>query len=360
MEVAVGPGGAKQNAAFAVQRAAELHSYLNALTTHPIAGNAEPLQFFLTFADRDLGVAWPEVSTSALTRFTAGINKTAGEASAAAAAGMSSLGTGMNSGVPPSMNHNSMPSSMPPSHNHNSPNTGGGNNNTQAEQLAHLLSQEAHRMNLVVGSIPKIEGFLILLKDVQQSQGLLAMEWSKLSKDLKVDDKAIARLADIVGVASLKSARRNRKRVTDSVKVLHPLLQQVKVVQMEKAAFHDRQVALEKVWKLRQTYSQQNQQLSLHGSQQHMYHTHPMAQQFQAQAAHSSHILNDASGRADVISNVLYSEILRLQAIRREEVLRSLTSFAITMKDAQSDVTHVWQEAQASFNKSFASSTTLA
>jgi len=59
-----------QSPEFAIQRANELQIYLNQVARHPIACQSQACRLFLSLQD-DLGVAWPEVSSNALTRFSA-------------------------------------------------------------------------------------------------------------------------------------------------------------------------------------------------------------------------------------------------------------------------------------------------
>jgi hypothetical protein len=55
-----------QSAEFSMQRTKELEAYLNQLQQHPAARQTEPLRLFLGLQD-DIGTAWPEVLSNALT-----------------------------------------------------------------------------------------------------------------------------------------------------------------------------------------------------------------------------------------------------------------------------------------------------
>lgn len=66
---AIEEASAQKSAEFAVQRAAELELYLNQVIQHPCIINSQVLRLFLSLQD-DLGTAWPEVSSNALSKYT--------------------------------------------------------------------------------------------------------------------------------------------------------------------------------------------------------------------------------------------------------------------------------------------------
>ena len=60
-------GTATQSEEFAVQRSRDIEVYLSKCASHPVVGRCEALRTFLSLQD-DLGTAWPEVSSSSVTR----------------------------------------------------------------------------------------------------------------------------------------------------------------------------------------------------------------------------------------------------------------------------------------------------
>jgi len=313
-----------QSPAFAAQRVKELNEYLNALVMHPIAGGSQPLHFFLTFPHSDLGSAWPEVSNSALTRFTAGVSKTANEASAAAAAGLNSLdwAATLNTGLKASPN----PTPVNPSEDTN-------------PGMLSLAYSEQHRMDLVSQAIPKIEGWFLLLRDTYQTQGLLAMEWAKLAKDMRLLDRPLSSMADTLSQVQLKSSRKSRKSSTDAIRALHSYLKEPKIVAMERLAFADRSDSLEKMWRLRQ-----KTQSLMHPRSSPL----PLSQRAQYEAEHAyaynNSLLEGAVQRAETIEFVLYNEVNRIRTLRRNEWVTDLATFVAIMKQNQTALKTIWLE----------------
>jgi len=339
---AIEEGAAAQSPAFATQRAKELHNYLNALVRHPIAGNSEPLTFFLTFLDADLGTAWPEVSSSAITRLAVGMSKSA------VGGGPGSSRTALVGPVPDwpatslsfDIGTASQTSAAALAVKHMDDNS----------ELVQLASEEQHRMNLVSQAIPKIEAFLILLGDWQEKQGALAMECTKLAKDMGNEDRPLSLASDLLSTSLLRCARRTRRMVVESHAALDSYLQEPRLIRMEKQAFQDRRDAFMQWWNYRQAAEHKSQKLML-------YKQNGIAVQrskFEAEAAHMEQCMQDASQRAQDIGHVLQSEVLRISSIRQKEWMAGLKIWICSMKEAQTELKSIWQDAKANYhNKTF-------
>jgi hypothetical protein len=137
---AIEEASALQTAEFAVQRCAELEVYLNQLARHPIVGKSSCLRLFLALQD-DMGTAWPEVSSNALTRL-----------------GAVSLDT-----TPHKLPWDNPQDMM----------------EDNAELLA-LASSEGLRMGAVTQAVPKLEGAITLLREYGEAAGLVGMEANTL------------------------------------------------------------------------------------------------------------------------------------------------------------------------------------
>jgi hypothetical protein len=338
---AIEEGAAAQSPSFAMQRAKELHHYLNALIVHPIAGNCEPLNFFLTFLDADLGTAWPEVSNSALTRLTVGMTKTAANASG-------------SNGVVSSPQHGGPSLSFE--------HMGGGGGQTVAaaaaaramddnSDLVELATNESHRINLIAQALPKLEAFLINLGEWQEDQASLAMECTKLSKDMGNEDRPLSLASDVLSTSLLRSARRSRRMVAESHAALDSYLQEPRLCRMEKAAFQDRREAFIHWWNLRQQAEHKSSKVIMMRQNGIAVQLH----KFEAEAAHFIQLMDDASDKVTDISTVLQSEVIRLSTQRSQEWMAGLKIWVCSQKEAHSELTSIWQDAKAHHKKMFPS-----
>ena len=83
-------GHITQSFEFAQTRAGEISQYLQLLVAHPVTNSSQALKTFLTLQD-DIGTAWPEVSTSTITRLTASASSSASSALSSTSSTLSSM-----------------------------------------------------------------------------------------------------------------------------------------------------------------------------------------------------------------------------------------------------------------------------
>lgn len=380
---------------FAQQRCQELTKYLNGLIQHPIAGRCrQELGFFLTFTNDDLGTAWLEVSSNALTRFTAGVIPKTWDILGGAIGGPHSGVTDTTSAATPPLTATSSTSNMfldsaaesmwvgggitPTSKNNpNSTNLlstssirigGEGTSSTAAsmvstaptEENAHLYTLqnlELMRLTTVCQAIPKLEGGLTLLIQHKEHLASTAMELSKLSRDLLHLDQPLTFSLDVVCKAMLKSSRRKTKWLHQEVKeALVPFHEEFLSVRMERAAFQDRRTALLKRYTLRQQADAKAQVLVSYHQQQNTDVDAPtivfeggkilQLDQLELEAAQSEEIAVEAMRNADYIGNVLLTEVARRKQIRHGEWMSSLKDIVYSMHSAHKDQVAIWEHAK--------------
>jgi len=133
---AVEEGTTVQTAEFAQVRADDMTSYLNDLNSHPALSHTKALNTFLTLAD-DLGTAWTEVSSSAITRMAAAVDV--------------------------DLKHNLKLFSV-------------GDITDDDPKLSRLASQETERMHVVLQAVPKVENCVVLFRELAEGAGNVGME----------------------------------------------------------------------------------------------------------------------------------------------------------------------------------------
>lgn len=305
---------AQQSADFAMQRAKEMESYLNALAVHPVAGQSQELRLFLGLQD-DIGTAWSEVSNNAFTRLGA-------------------MGAGMSMKVADS--------------------TANSINAHEWEDNAELLgmcSSENLRMGAVLTAVPKLEGTAAILREQGDASGAVGMELSKVSKisdDLK--------MCDILSNGLLRNGRRTKRLALELSAALEPFMEQYKTVRYERWAMQDRKAALQRRSKERgradsraMYLAQQQRQLQASAQYGHLSH-------LEQSAVQSDHFALGAVGEADEIGARLKSEINRIAVQRRTQWNTSIKTIARSMKEASSERHAIWQSTLESFQENFPSS----
>jgi hypothetical protein len=291
----------QQSAEFAVQRAKELEQYLNQLTMHPAAGQSQVLRLFLGLQD-DIGTAWAEVSSNALTRLGA-------------------VGAGVSMKVAEST---SLTAASAPVHEWEE----------DAELLA-LCSSENLRLGAVSQAVPKLEGGVVLTREQGDAAGALGMELSKASK-IDPDFKFL----EILSNGCLRHGRRTKRLALEMSAAMESFLQQYKLVRYEKMAMADRRAAIQKKAKERgraDMYLTQQQSHLHYNGQGHM-----NAIQMDNQALH-------AIGEAEEIGARLKSEIHRVAIIRRTDWNASMKTIASSMKESCSERAAIWESTLESF-----------
>jgi hypothetical protein len=315
----------RQSPAFASQRAKELHQYLNALIQHPIAGNSEPLRFFLTFMD-DLGTAWPEVSTSAFTRLTAGVRSST---SSTTTTSNNAFSTG-NILLPDALEwpatslsydtSTTSASTQPPE-------------DTNME-IVRMCQMEQVRMQCVFQAIPKINRMISLLGELYDKQSLLATELSKVDNSNPSLDVMAGSLARISNVT-----RRLAIEVSAS---MDSFVRELRNIRMERAAIEDRREAFRNWWNLRLKAEHKTQKVQLYQQNGVLV----QKSRFEAEAAYSESIALEASKHAEEIGIILQSEVCRIKNVRQKEWTKGIKIMAANMKEAHEEQKCIWDEAR--------------
>lgn len=168
-----------------------------------MASQSGTLRFFLSLQD-DLGTAWPEVSSNAITRLA-------------------------NAGVEAAVKTAEQWT----------PETDSEDN---AELLA-LYSMESVRMGAVLQAVPKLEGALSLIQEHSELSGNVGME---MGRWLKPADGTTSEGLEIVAGALLRSGRRSKRLSLELSAACASYSQQYKLCRNERLAFSDRRAALQR------------------------------------------------------------------------------------------------------------------
>lgn len=319
----------QQSAEFAIQRAAELQVYLNQLIQHPYAHSTHCLRLFLSLQD-DLGTAWPEVSSNALTRFANASVSTAVKVSeTTASAKFPWQGDFLDDY---------------------------GEDN--AELLA-LANQEQVRMAAVMQAVPKLEGAITLLREGAERMGGTGMELGRLAKEVVSTDTALSQPMNIISSGMLRSGRRNKRLALELFAALHSYSQHYKSCRYEKMAFYDRRLAMMRRTKERgrsdqrvsQMYQQQQQiyqqPYGYNAAQQPFMNPQlQMSQQLQTSTT-------DAWQECEEIGQRLRSEINRLAYQRRTDWFSAVKVVASSYKEATTENAAIWAAVREDFLQAF-------
>jgi len=301
----------QQSAEFAIQRSKELEKYLNQVARHPVAGQSQVLQLFLGLQD-DIGTAWPEVSTNALTRLQA-------------------VGAGVSMKVVESTN---LTAASAPAHEWE-----------EDAELLGLCSSENLRLGAVSQAVPKIEGAVIVLREQGDAAGILGMELSKASKTLDLDYKFF----DILSSGLLRHGRRTKRLALEMSAAMESFIQQYKLVRYEKMAMQDRRHAIQRKAKERGRadaraahLSQQQHHLQLNGQMHYLNQLEHSAISMDTQAL-------GAVNEADQVGARLKLEINRVAIDRRIAWNSSVKTIASSMKDSCSERLAIWESTLEAF-----------
>ena len=314
--------GALQSKEFADQRAAEMESYLNSLASHPYAGGSNALRLFLALQD-DMGTAWPEVSSNALTRITA---VTANKTNALT-----------EKTVPAAMNHTHIA-------------------NDALEDDAVLLAlsgSEGLRMGAVIQAVPKLEGSITLMREHGECAGAVGMELSKLSKEVEATDRDLGVPIDVLSQGLLRYARRQKRLSVELGAALIPFVSQYKLCKNEKLAFADRKVALQRRLKERGRADQRAQRLMMQQHQLHSQGQLGQLERMERDASVSDEMANDAVHSCERVAQVLKDEVNRIAYERRSEWSKSMKVLASSLKESCSEQRAIWEATHESFLQAF-------
>lgn len=301
----------QQSAEFAVQRSKELEQYLNEVARHPVAGHSEVFRLFLGLQD-DIGTAWPEVSTNALTRLQA-------------------VGAGVTMRVAESTN---LTAASAPAQEWE-----------EDAELLGLCSSESLRLGAVSQAVPKLEGTVIVLREQGDAAGILGMELSKSSKVLDIDYKFF----EVLSSGLLRNGRRTKRLALETSAAMESFLEQYKLVRYEKMAMQDRRQALQRKAKERGRadaravhLSQQQRHLQANGQIYHLNQLEQNAISMDTQAL-------DAVSEANEIGARLRLEINRVAIDRRISWNNSIKIIASSMREACSERMAIWESTLEAF-----------
>ena len=319
---AIEEGSTSQSAHFALQRTKELEDYLNALAQHPIAGQSPVLRLFLTLQD-DIGTAWPEVSSSAITRLGAVVENT----SVKMAEGTSNLIEDVKKDQ-----------------------MAAGEDN--AELLA-LAANEGVRMGSCVQAIPKIEGAIAVIREQGERAGFTGMEVSKLAKDIQGADPELSGPLEVLSGGLLRSGRRTKRLAVELSAANAPFVSQYKLCRYERMAFADRRAALKRRTAARGRANGHAQKLMM---QQHQIAVMGGPQQLgrmEVQTAMADEYAVGAVREADQVGITLQREVDRIAELRLIEWSASIKVLASSMKEACAERVAVWEGCKEQFLTSF-------
>lgn len=306
----------RQSAQFALARANELQVYLNLLRHHPIAGKSNVLKLFLTFPDH-IGVAWPEVSPSLMTRIQEVGSSTANKFSEVMS----------------------------------EPAADGEDN---AEMLA-LASSEGLRISTVAQAVPKMEGTVSLLQEHSERASNVGLELSRLIKTVLADDSETEMIMPIEILANglLRSGRRSKTLVSDINSFLAPFILQYKLCRYERLAFADRKAALTKRREIRQKADNHAKKLMMQQRTLQYEGSVTTLDRIETAAAVYDECAQEANRHADEIAQIIQSEVNRNTTIRRAQWSNSLQQIAVSMTKACSERRIIWENAKESFLNEF-------
>jgi len=288
------------------------------------------LRLFLALQD-DLGTAWPEVSSSALTRLAS-----AGVGAAVKVSENTKLPwqSGGGGDIIPSMDNGT--------YHHGEDN---------AELLA-LQNAESVRMGAVLQAVPKMEGAVTLLREYAEQSGSVGMELSRLAKDVEVTDRDLAGPIDLVSAGMLRAGRRSKRLTVELSAALQPYQYQHKLCKYERLAFSDRREALQRRYKERSRADNRASQLLMHQRQQQHLAASQMyggGDRMARDAAVMDDLANDLGREADEIGRRVVQEVNRIGWSRKVEWSSSVKVIASSMKEAVSERVAIWETVRQNF-----------
>lgn len=310
---AIDEASTRQSAQFAMQRAIELETYLNALRLHPIAGNSQCLQMFLTLPDH-LGIAWPEVSSSLLTRLTEAGTNTAVKVAEGTSAVISELN-----------NENQIMA---------------GEDN--AELLA-LASSEGLRISGVLQSVPKIENAITIIGEQSQRMNTVGMELQKLINTVLSHEKEYSGPFEVLSSGLLRSGRRTNRLAIELGAAAQVFTLQHKLCRYERLAFADRRAALIRRRDARKEADKKAQKLYMNQYSLQSMGNYGKLDGYGRDAAMSDEIATDAVRDADNIAHVLQCEVARVAQLRRRDWSMSIRVMVANLKEAHAERVAIWE-----------------
>jgi len=325
-----------QSEEFALSRARELDEYMSLVALHPKAGFTDELTLFLTLAD-DIGTAWPDVSSNALTRLTEGTQNLVKHVTGNADKDFYQGENGLED---------------------------------DASVLA-LSCQESLRIGAISQAVPKLEGALVLLKEFAEKAGDVGVELNRVvlnvgrgNKQLRLGPKEEL---DAFSGAMLRSGRRSKRSAMEAVVALRPFVYQYKICRNVRIAFADRRKALGKKVEMRDradekahrllSYQYQMNATQNPAPQAPVYNPYgnEMAntatsmqmelERMEMEAATSDEAANASANEAVQVGTMVKEEVTRLAETRRKEWMSGMKVLAASMKEAAGEQRAIWEAA---------------
>jgi hypothetical protein len=288
---------------------------------HPIAGKSQTLKLFLALQD-DIGIAWPEISSNAITRLGAAVQNASD-----------------NAHMPwESYSQDSL--------------------EDDAELLA-LANSEGIRMGAVAQAVPKLEGSVALIRDHGDAAGSVGMELRKLSHTVEAfSDRDLSLPMEILSQGLLGFSRRQKRLVLELSAALHPFLSQYRMCRNEKWAFGDRRAALQKRVRERGRADQRAHQLIIQqrGYQQQAQYIGDVngeLDRLERDASRTDVMALSASQRCDLTGRIIKSEVNRIAYERRIDWNRSMKIVCSSMKEAAAEQVSIWESTRETFLQTF-------
>lgn len=309
----------RQSAQFAVQRANELSTYLNALRLHPVAGASSCLKLFLTLPDH-LGIAWPEVSSSIVTR----LSKAGASTAVKVAEGTSAVIAELNS-------ENQIMSGE------------------DSSELLALASSEGLRISGVLQSVPKIENAIVLVAEHSQRFNGCGMEIQKLVNNVLAHEKQYSAPFEVLASGLVRCGRRTSRLAVELGAAAQAFTLQHKLCRYERLAFSDRRSALIRRRDARKEADKNAQKLVMN---QHSLQSMGMFGKLDGygrEAALSDGVAVDAVKDADEIGHILQCEVARITRLRQSNWTVSLKIMAANMREAHAERAAIWEGCRNAF-----------
>jgi len=316
---AIDEASARQSAVFALQRAKELESYLNALRLHPVAGNSAALGRFLTLGDQ-LGFAWPEVSSNLFTRLTEAGASTAVKVAEGTSAVLAELN-----------NENQLMA---------------GEDNSEILALA---SSEGLRISGVLQSTPKIENAIALLAEQSKCMSDSGLETGKLVNNVLAHEKQFSAPFEALSSGWMRCGRRTNRLAVELGAAAQVFTLQFKLCRYERLAFSDRRSALVRRRDARKEADNKARQLAMNQHSLQSMGKFEVLDGYSRDAAFSDKIAVDAVQDAEEIGHILRCEVARIAQLRRKDWSMSLRVMAANMREAHAERAAIWESCRATF-----------
>ena len=315
---------ASQSSDFARARSRELSAYMNALVDHPHAGSSAELKLFLLLQDH-IGTAWPEVSSSALTRMTAVVTNTAETLTDKVDGVLAELGTTAQQVAA---------------------------GEDSAEILA-LSAYEGRRMGAVSSSVPKVEGTVSLIRDRGDRLGSAGLEMSKLAKDVGWCDQDLAAPMEILAGALLRCGRRTKRLGLELGAAITPFAIQYRTCKYEQMAFGDRRACLKRRTEAIAKADGRAAKLMMNQTMMQSVGRLGSLERMETEAAMYDEFAMEATREAEEVATRLQQEVGRISAIRVKEWDASLKIIASGMKESCAENASIWESALETFKREF-------